>query len=224
LALDLGSPANANTRAFRRTTPWCEWVSRARLLALAVLLCGAVPIIVVAQAPGGGPWQGWYGPPADGIYGIRFGMDRLAVDEVVRGLGLQERPGRPTSLRYEGRLEGRSVELVCDFLDAAADRARSPLYRIQLLWRDISGGTRGPLTLFSRLDARLAGRYGDPRLRRNSTEGKLSTAEGIYLRIYEDVEVHAQLELRAQAPERYYVRLELDYPQLHPEFTQGQRP
>ena len=180
-----------------------------------VLSCGLAPSRAAAQAP----WLGWYGPPADGMFGVRFAMDLTSADEALAPLGLLRLSGRTGSLRYQGKLDGVKGELVCDFLADGNGPGRERLYRIAVMWSDISGGTHHALTLFRTLDARLKQRYDQPKLAKDATEGTLSTGSGYWLRIYQGPEMHAQLDLRAQGPERYYVRLVLDYPQLHPELA-----
>lgn len=186
------------------------------LVAWSVLCCGVTPSPAAAQAP----WRGWYGPPADGMFGVRFDMDPTSADEALAPLKLRRLSGRVYSLRYEGKLIGVTAELVCDFLPDATDAARERLNRITVMWSDISGGTHRALTLFETLDAVLKQRYNEPKLAKDATEGTLSTGAGFWVRIYQGPEMHAQLDLRASAPERYYVRLVLDYPQLHPELAE----
>lgn len=187
---------------------------RAAIVA-ALLTCG-----FAGSARAQAPWIDWYGPPADGMYGLRFGMDPASADEALAPLGLRRASGRVGSLRYEGKLDGVPAELVCDFLPDAAGATHQRLYRIAVLWNDVGGGTRRPLALFRTLDARLSQRYDRPKHTRDATEGTLSTGAGYWLRVYQGVEMHAQLDLRSRGPERYYVRLVLDYPQLHPEMAE----
>lgn len=165
------------------------------------------------------PWLGWHGPPAEGAYGMRFGMDRATVEEAAHAAGLKTRRSRAGTLRFEGRLEGYSVEVVAEFLDDARGGLGGRLTRIHLRWPELPLGASKAVQLFEAFEERMTRRHGTPLLRRDSNPGELSTGRGAYQRLYRDVELQAVLELKATRPERYDLSLLLDYPQLTPQLT-----
>lgn len=177
-----------------------------------VLLIGLAALPSLAQVP----WNGWHGPPSEGIAGVRFGMDRESVGMAAREAGLHQLDARRGTMRFGGRLHDRRVELLVEFHE---DPVGHRLSRIQLTWDDLKGGAGGAVRFFEGIDAKLTAGHGPPLARQDSSPGQLSTGTGAYLRLYRDVELQAVLELKAIRPDRYNLTLMMDYPQLQPELA-----
>jgi len=170
-------------------------------------------LLLAGPAVAQDPWEGWVGPPADGIWGLRFGMDRATVDATLVARGLQEAHARAGTMRHIGRENGRTLEVLTLFdADARGDR----LYRIQVRWDDMDGSPERAQRFFDAWDEWLSGRYGGP-LFRTDGGSDLLTGSGASLRLYQGTEMQAILELKAPRPGRLDLTLLLDYPQLHPE-------
>jgi hypothetical protein len=207
-----GTPRVAGTVRVSRPA-WWRTVGIAGWIGLVALAAGPRPGL--AQEP----WLGWHGPPAEGIYGMRFGMDRATVEAKAEAAGLTVRRSRHGTLRFDGRLEGYSAELVAEFVDDALGGLGGRLRRIQVRWTDFPVMAEQAVGLFRDLDADLRARHGAPLVVRNSSPNQLSTGMGIYRRVYRDVELQAVLELKAPRPDRYDLTLGLEYPQLSPELS-----
>lgn len=180
---------------------------RIPVLLVVFLLSLATP--AVAQDP----WEGWVGPPADGLWGLRFGMDRVTVDARLQEIGLRQAHARTGTMRHAGHLEDRSLEVVTLYHeDARGER----LYRIQVRWDDLQGPPEKSIRLFDRWDQWLQERYGWPLLESGAGSGLL-TGSGASLRLYQGPEMQAILELKSPRPGRIDMALILDHPQLHPD-------
>jgi hypothetical protein len=180
-----------------------------------------LPVLIVASARAQEPWDGWHGPPSEGVAGIRFGMDREAVGEAARAQGFHQLEAREGTMRFSGKLYGRRMELLAEFQQDTLGGFGGRLYHLRVTWDDLKGGAGGAVQFFEKIDAGLAARHGTSLLSRDSSPGQLSTGTGRYLRVYRDVELQAVLELTAPRPERYNLTLLMDYPQLHPELAGG---
>jgi len=182
--------------------------------ALATLLA----VLLVLPASAQGPWQGWKGPWADGIFGFRFGMDRAACREVASRSDLTARTARPGTLRYEGRLGGAPASLVLEFAGEPRRPGRESLHRILVTWDGISGGGSRAVKLFDRLEEGLRLRYGPPRLVRDASVSDISNGYGEAVRLHEGPECQARLILRSPGAGSLRLQLILISPQLHPDF------
>jgi hypothetical protein len=184
--------------------------ARATLLIFGLTLATAA----VAQSP----WRGWVGPWADGIFGLRFGMDRAACRrQVQEELDLRARSARPGTLRYEGRLAGAPASLVLEFTDGPHGGGEL-LHRILIAWEGIGGGGSRAQKLFELLEKGLRERYGSPLLIRDASIADISSGYKEAVRLHEGPEAQAQLTLRSPGTGNLRVQLILISPQLHPDF------
>ena len=161
------------------------------------------------------PWEGWHQQLADGVIGLRFGMDRFTVADILVERGFAARPGRGGTLRYEGKLLDEQVMAVLTFNDAANAGMGGRLHEIQLHW-NLAGLPRVPLRLFERLDGMLESRYGVPLAVESAGRGALETGNGVERKFYEGPEARAVLELLSLRPERFDLVFRLESPQLEP--------
>ncbi len=165
------------------------------------------------------PWQGWHGPPADGAYGVRFGMDRFMVGEILVSKGLKARGSRSGTQRYAGKIGGRPAELVAEFHDDAAGGLGGRLMRIQIRWKELGGGAGRALALFHSHAERLAKNYGAPMVEQDTNASELETGRGVAKRLFRGVEAQTVLELKASRPRRYDLTILIDSPQIHPDLA-----
>ncbi len=160
------------------------------------------------------PWEGWYGPPADGLIGLRFGMDRFVVLRTMADRDdLESRAARDGQLRFEGRFLGATAEVLLDFTEPSTGDRTGRLRRIQVQWR-LFGLPNRPLSLYDRLDGLLAARYGGPVSEHDDGYAALDSGDGVVRRMYVGPEARAQVQIEAYRPQRYWVILALESPQL----------
>lgn len=168
------------------------------------------------------PWIGWYGPFTDGLVDLRFGMDRFTALRVARDRGLDGQPARDGELRFEGEFLGERAELRLTFTMPETDDDGAPiddgirrgqLRRIQITW-SLFGLPHKPLKLFEQLDGLMAKRYGEPVLSEDDGFSALDVGDGVVRSVYFGREARAQVEVQAYRPERYYVVIALENPQL----------
>ncbi|NNM33860.1 MAG: hypothetical protein HKO53_12375 [Gemmatimonadetes bacterium] len=176
----------------------------------------ALLLFSVGSAAAQDPWEGWFGPPSDGIYGVRFGMDRTTVDALFQKMGLRQATARPGTMRHVGKLEGHSAEVVTEFEEDLYSGVGGRLYRIRITWPDLRLRAGKALQWFDRWDRDYAERYGPPRAQRDPGRSNLVNAVASYLRLYQGTQMQAILELKAPKPGRLDLILLLDSPQLHP--------
>mgnify|MGYP006277772871 CR=1 FL=1 len=159
-------------------------------------------------------WEGWYGPPADGLIGLRFGMDRFVVLRTMADRDdLESRAARDGQLRFEGRFLGETAEVLLDFTEPSDVDRTGRLRRIQVQWR-LFGLPNRPLSLYDRLDGLLAARYGDPVSEHDDGYAALDSGDGLVRRMYVGPEARAQVQIEAYRSQRYWVILALESPQL----------
>ena len=159
------------------------------------------------------PWIGWHGPFVDGLIGLRFGMDRVSALRVARDRDLISRAARDGQMRFEGEFLGEPAEVLLDFTEADDPGASGHLHRIRVQW-NLFGLPQRPLALFGRLDGMLASRYGDPVRTQDDGFTALDRGDGLVRKLYFGPETRAQVDLQAYRPQRYYVILALENPQL----------
>lgn len=165
---------------------------------------------------GSQPWVGWHGPLDDGLLGLRFGMDRFAVSRILRERGLDGRPSRPQTQRFEGPILGHPGEVLTEFRPDAQAPTGERLSRIQIMWR-IDGLPNRAVELFGKLEGMLVSRYGDPLLSEDDGYAALDNGWGKNRRGYVGTQAKALLEVEAIRSQRFRVVLSLESPQLHVE-------
>ncbi|HKK70678.1 MAG TPA: hypothetical protein VKA86_05625 [Candidatus Krumholzibacteria bacterium] len=162
------------------------------------------------------PWEGWYGPLADGLIGLRFGMDRFVVLRTMADReDLESSAARDGQLRFEGRFLGQAAEVLLDFTEPTPGDHTGRLHRIQVQWR-LFGLPSRPLRLYEQLDGLLAARYGDPVSEHDDGFAALDSGDGLVRRVYVGPEARAQVQIEAYRSQRYWVILALESPQLTP--------
>jgi hypothetical protein len=187
-------------------------------VAMAALLPAVLAAPVLAQddgflAAGDYPWIGWYGPVADGLYGLRFGTGAFEVSEKMEAKGLRTSHPRPYTLRFEGRILGEQGGLVAEFTTARPGAKESRLRAVQIRWI-LRGLPKGPLKLFDSLDQMLHQRYGEPVDSRQDGPAALENGRGVYHRLFYGPEARALLELEALGQLEYSLVIRIECPQL----------
>lgn len=159
------------------------------------------------------PWEGWYGPLADGLHGLRFGTGGFEVNATMREKGLRPSNARSGTLRFEGAVLGANAELVAEFTGSRPSSSDAELRAIQIRWL-LRGLPQQGMRLFDQLDRMLAGRYGTPVLQEDDGMSDLESGSGARRRLYYGPEARAWLELEAQGRQRYALLIRLECPQL----------
>ncbi len=161
------------------------------------------------------PWEGWYGPFADGAFGLRFGMDRATVARIADEHAWKVLASRDRTLRYEARVAGLKGEVLLLFLDDGGADGR--LREIRVSWT-LDGLPQRPWRLYQRLVELLEKRYGEAvAVQEEDGRQSLDTGRGIFRRLYYGEETKALVELRAVRPEHFLLVYRLENPQLEPE-------
>jgi hypothetical protein len=174
-----------------------------------------------ASQVGGELWDGWHAPLADGYGNLRFGMDRATVAQLLSEAGYRPLNARSGTLRFAGKLDGQSVELLAEFRADARAGEGGRLCRIQLHWDGLGGPTSRALALFERWESELARRYEAPLLAEEDGANALEGGRGRFVRLHQGPEMQAILELRAVRTNRFRMLLTLDSPQLQPKLPGG---
>lgn len=159
------------------------------------------------------PWEGWHGPLADGLHGLRFGTGGFEVNSTMREKGLEPSHARSHTLRFEGDVLGAPAELVAGFTTARPSASDAQLRAVQIRWL-FRGLPQAGMRRFEQLDAMLAARYGEPVLVHDDGVNDLETGAGASRRLYYGPEARAWLELEALGRQRYALLIRLESPQL----------
>jgi hypothetical protein len=179
---------------------------------LASLILLALP--ASAQDPA---WNNWHGPLADGWLGLRFGMGRFEVARRVEGLGLKSENSRTGTMRHQGKLDKKSVQVVTDFVEDRHSGRSGRLHHIELIWPEVDLTADRAYGSFEAVASLLEARYGPPFYEQNGGRSTIINAGGRILQVYRGPEMQAVLEIESAARGRYNMRLVLDSPQLHPD-------
>jgi hypothetical protein len=190
--------------------------SHRSLLLLSSLLLLAIPS--AAQDPA---WESWHGPVADGWLGLRFGMGRFEVARRVESLGLKAENSRAGTMRHQGKLEKKSVQVITDFVEDRQSGRIGRLHHIELIWPEVDLTADRAYASFQAVLSLLETRYGPPFYEQNGGRSTIINAGGRILQVYRGPEMQAVVEIESVARGRYNMRLVLDSPQLHPDLPGG---
>ncbi len=157
-------------------------------------------------------WESRYLPASDGLFGLRFGMDRERCAEILSTREFRSRRGGSSEqLRFEGKVLGENATVVLRFLAGGLDGGEERLARIEVRWR-YDGALRRPRRIFEDFEALFGRRYGPAVVESRGSWAAIESGSDRQLRAFEGVETLATVEIRGVRKDVYRVEVRLEFP------------
>jgi hypothetical protein len=158
------------------------------------------------------PWQGRYLPAGDGLFGLRYGMDRESCAKILPAKDLAARTASSADqLRFAGRVLGEDANVTLHFVGVGTGGGGERLARIVVRW-SYDGALRSPRRIFESLDTLMVRRYGQAVQRYDGSWPAIENGSDLRARAYMGPETEAVLEIRGVREDLYRVELRLEFP------------